>query len=639
MLLMASWYHNPNRETETEPSFSNSLEDGGIYINYISLFLVLFIVDTPTVTSTASRSNYDAIWPVTPLDRDEPAATASTHATSSSSSASQPSSIPSPRPSTPVKLNAAAVPLSPRSPKTIAPSVTPHSPKRISSPSPSSAASASTNIHHYHGTPHQGRNAAQHLFSLKQKLPLLLKVISLDEDILNGESDSPVPLNEGSGKGNDADGAKTQEFLISKSALDSLGFIVCAGRSHAVEDTLPLSSMHPTWAAMSAGRRKSDDMSQLQASDSSSSSTSSPSPAFHIKIPTENAVYYSSMLEWLNEHLTTNDLLYPAVGATNGLSTTASRVPHVTLSGQTILRGGSVHVGKDEISSGFRRSSSLDDLSTLSRNQQQQQQSHIQQQQQQQLKMLGRLPCKLIKQGSSILPHHFTIIRNFSSTILLSVVEDSPGGASQSSQHTTTTALSEGQGRPEYNLQSPDNVQQTSSQSSAPSLPRDSSPSAASKGVELSGQPALFPASTSQSVSFESASSSSLQQQPLPPSTDPAVLAGDAAGDGNTNGAVAETKDERLPHCCISSATNATLYLLAPFASVTLNMCVDCRIVIGAVSGAIIVHSCQGLVVTAACKKLIAVNSSHCTFHVASVSPSVTSGDCHNLIFGAYTII
>lgn len=85
-----------------------------------------------------------------------------------------------------------------------------------------------------------------------------------------------------------------------------------------------------------------------------------------------------------------------------------------------------------------------------------------------------------------------------------------------------------------------------------------------------------------------------------------------------------------LIHGCV----RMTIYLLGTFSSLTITSCVDCEIVIGAVSGVILMSSCERVHLTATCRKLLVWNSHDCDYRLATLTPSIVSGDCRGLVFG-----
>lgn len=87
-----------------------------------------------------------------------------------------------------------------------------------------------------------------------------------------------------------------------------------------------------------------------------------------------------------------------------------------------------------------------------------------------------------------------------------------------------------------------------------------------------------------------------------------------------------------LIHNCV----RMTIYLLRPFTCLTVTSCVDCEIVVGAVSGVILMSGCERVHITTTCRKLIVWNSHDCDIRLATLTPSIVSGDCRGLVFGPF---
>jgi hypothetical protein len=87
-----------------------------------------------------------------------------------------------------------------------------------------------------------------------------------------------------------------------------------------------------------------------------------------------------------------------------------------------------------------------------------------------------------------------------------------------------------------------------------------------------------------------------------------------------------------LIHNCV----RMTIYLLSPVTCLTITSCVDCEIVVGAVSGVILMSGCERVHLTTTCRKLIVWNSHDCDIRLATLTPSIVSGDCRGLVFGPF---
>lgn len=351
MLLMATWHSMDPSERGT---LGSSWADGGVDMYFLSIFLALHVDDTPH-SGSSGRHNFDAFWPAQYVDREDPVMPSAPPITTQ-------------RPTTPSKHLTAppSTPQSPRSPKS---TVSPQSPKRSSTPTGSTTPQ--------HGTPHQVRSSAQHLYSLKQKLPFILKVISTDE-VLAGTHSSPMHESDSSS----VEPSKlAQEFMVSKQALDCLGLILSGGQTRAEESKSKLSSLHSLWSA--------DDMNSSFESG-------------------RDSVCFSELNMWIDDLLVLNDVLYPTGSGT----TTAPRLSHVTVNGVGLVSGlDSRPLGTPRGAHASPRTSFDEPNSPRIIAERQQSQynssSTIQQQ-----------PLRHTASSSTIKSNLPTIIRNFSSTLL-----------------------------------------------------------------------------------------------------------------------------------------------------------------------------------------------------------------------------
>ena len=95
-----------------------------------------------------------------------------------------------------------------------------------------------------------------------------------------------------------------------------------------------------------------------------------------------------------------------------------------------------------------------------------------------------------------------------------------------------------------------------------------------------------------------------------------------------------------LPSLSITASQGGYMHFLSAYSCVSITNCSDCEIVVGAVSGAVVLNGCERIKLTVACKKLIVQNSLECDLSVATLSASVIAGDSRSLIFGTlYTIL
>lgn len=106
---------------------------------------------------------------------------------------------------------------------------------------------------------------------------------------------------------------------------------------------------------------------------------------------------------------------------------------------------------------------------------------------------------------------------------------------------------------------------------------------------------------------------------------------------GSGGAKAVDTAGERgLPHLNLQGCERATLYFLSPFASASLSGCCDCVVVLSAVSGVVLLSSCERLHITVACAQLVARNCLDCAMNVASLSFSPIVGDSRGLTFGPF---
>ena len=94
-----------------------------------------------------------------------------------------------------------------------------------------------------------------------------------------------------------------------------------------------------------------------------------------------------------------------------------------------------------------------------------------------------------------------------------------------------------------------------------------------------------------------------------------------------------------LPSLSITASQGGYMHFLSSYSCASITNCSDCEIVIGAVSGAVVLNSCERIKLTVACKKLIVQNSLECDLSIATLSASVIAGDSRSLIFGTLRII
>jgi hypothetical protein len=95
-------------------------------------------------------------------------------------------------------------------------------------------------------------------------------------------------------------------------------------------------------------------------------------------------------------------------------------------------------------------------------------------------------------------------------------------------------------------------------------------------------------------------------------------------------------KLQDLPQLSVNASGNASMYLLSAYSTANLSYCTDGEVVIGAVAGTVVVSSCTNMSITVACRKLLVISCVNCIFNVATLSPSIISGEAKNITFGPY---
>ena len=91
---------------------------------------------------------------------------------------------------------------------------------------------------------------------------------------------------------------------------------------------------------------------------------------------------------------------------------------------------------------------------------------------------------------------------------------------------------------------------------------------------------------------------------------------------------------ERYGPVLVSGCSRAHLFLLSPYAFASVSSCSDSEIVLGAVAGVVVMSGCERVQLTVACRKLILWNCRDCDIRVATLTPSIVSGDSRGLTFG-----
>lgn len=92
-----------------------------------------------------------------------------------------------------------------------------------------------------------------------------------------------------------------------------------------------------------------------------------------------------------------------------------------------------------------------------------------------------------------------------------------------------------------------------------------------------------------------------------------------------------------LPPLHVTTSQGAHMLFLSAYSCASIINCSDCEIVIGAVSGAVVLRGCERIKITVACRKLIVHNCLECEIYLATLSLSVIAGDSRSLSFGTCT--
>lgn len=226
MLTTATSYLSPDEDRE----------DMQVDMECMAIFLAMHIAESTTAKPAAPTVAFEAVWP---LNENGEVFCSSPIASPSSSPARDARRSHSPL----------ASPMSPRSPR--------NSPQKPSSPRTHTSSTR---------TP---RASTQHLHSVRQKIPLILRALN------SSELDSTGP--------SDAEESSKLDFKVSKRVTDALGLVLCGGQSRD-QTVSPLSLLHPAWAE--EGQRMAGE---------------------------GDSVLAHEFVSWINLHLSMNDLLYPAL--------------------------------------------------------------------------------------------------------------------------------------------------------------------------------------------------------------------------------------------------------------------------------------------------------------------------------------
>lgn len=91
-----------------------------------------------------------------------------------------------------------------------------------------------------------------------------------------------------------------------------------------------------------------------------------------------------------------------------------------------------------------------------------------------------------------------------------------------------------------------------------------------------------------------------------------------------------------LPTLSVASCVKSTIYTLSPYSAGTISSCRETEIIVGAVSGVVVMIGCEKVKLSVVCRKLIIYNCVECEIYIANLSPTVIIGDSRSLSFGKH---
>jgi hypothetical protein len=89
----------------------------------------------------------------------------------------------------------------------------------------------------------------------------------------------------------------------------------------------------------------------------------------------------------------------------------------------------------------------------------------------------------------------------------------------------------------------------------------------------------------------------------------------------------------------LQNCVRSNMYFLGLYSSCTITLCFDSEIVIGAVSGAVIISGCERIKLSVTCRKLILINCYDCDIQLATLTPTITTGVCRGITIGYYFLL
>lgn len=540
-----------------DSSLTGSREDVSLDLEYVAIFLVLHLHDSTTVLTNNIQSK-TAVSPTVAYEDVWPAQQSPGSPTEESGS---PLSSPTKESARQHRMFAAMAgsPLSPRSPKA---NQSPANKRTMSSPSAATGAR----------TP---RSHAQYLHSVRQKIPLILRSLSIDQQDestmtdLTLSIDTPGNIRNGGGEGSGGMQYSSMnhsvDFAITRKTVDALGLIVCGGysRDQAVNS---LSTLFPAFSVAHADADTAMRTSKETFEDASASAT----------------ISFSELSAWINVHMSMNDTLYPvSVSPSYGsipCSPTAREIPHISAMSAT-----DADATKDGASAAIK----------------------------------AQQPSRTINTVPSLARSKPTIINGCSTTVVHVI------GGALSSKNSFRKYKSMSFDKSESNHSGHDLRTAAKADREREHAFSDSD----SDKTSPLGQTRPRNLSTQSDMSFDDAGM-----------TDEYTRAGEdfeALMRSNTN--YLSRPELMLPPLYLNLCTKAKMYLISPYHSATITGCSDCEIVIGAVFGAVIVSNCERVQITCACRKLLVTGSLDCALNVATLTTTIIAGDCRGIVIGKKT--
>lgn len=555
-----------------DSSLTVNRENISLDLEYVAIFLVLHLYDNTNQVSTPHAHTpqsktpvsptvaYEDVWPTaaptSPTDNGEPGSPHQSPSKDSSRAHRKMSPMASGQHN--------PTPISPRSPKA---NQSPAN-KRLT---PAVSAAAKT-----------PRSNAQYLHSVRQKIPLILRSLSIDQQDESTLTDITLSIDtpgnprnsggEGSGGTLYSSMNHSVDFAIAKKTVDALGLIICGGysRDQAVAN---LSSLFPVFNAHAA------DFEQAMRTSREKFEANEGAPA-----PT---IPFSELSAWINVHLSMNDTLYPvSVSPSYGAipcSPTSRDMSHTT----HISAMSATDADASKEVGGSAQSK-------------------------------GQAPMRTVNPVSSLSRAKPTIINGCSTTVV-HVVGGSLMSTKNSFRKMKSMSLDKGElGHSAHEIKLPAGVIRNEHVlSDSDSEKEKTSPVAHSRARGHSTQ-----------------SDSSYDDHGLGGADDSNRSTEDIESLMRNNTNYLSHPEQMLPALFLNLCTKARLYLISPYHSASITGCSDCEIVIGAVFGAVTLSGCERVQITCACRKLIIYSCVDCAFNVATLTTTIISGECRNNTIG-----